>query len=176
MSANALLTLRTAAGVAGTAVTATSATSLLPEQAAQINAPAEYFVDIGQWLHLRAGGVVNTPGSPGTLTFSLKFGSVVVFAWTSPTLVGSLTNLAWNLDVSLMQYVIGNASALRGRGFLLADGLVSGKQMVPVPSGTLSNGNTFDPSNPGKIDFLAHFSAASHSITLDTYAVQFAFG
>ena len=88
------------AQVDGTALnTSTTATSILPPQA-KYTLPANALAYIGQQMRVRATGrVSNIVTTPGTLTFSLRFGATTVATGGAISLnTTAKTNVTWKLD------------------------------------------------------------------------------
>lgn len=160
---------------AGPAVTnTTTATSLLgtgANQDARFNLPSN-FLAVGSKLRIRAAGTISTAASaPGTLTFSIQLGSVVVYTGAaSPTLATSASNSPFTLELDLTCRSVGGGTngQLEGSGTLFSAALSA---TTPVQLLGSSAGSGFDTTASGFVDIFAAWSvaSASNSITLTDY-------
>lgn len=164
----------------GTALTASTAqTSILPG-AAKFNLPAN-LLQIGTCMGFRAAGrMSNVVTTPGTLTFELKFGSVVV--WTSGAIALNIvaeTNGAWILDIDLICRSIGNSTTatMWGIGDFCSRSIIgsataaagsTGNVLLPYTSPTTGTG--FDSTVSNVIDLFATWSISNaNSIRCDAW-------
>lgn len=173
--------------VDGTALTnSTAATSILPLAAIytlpnnDINAP-------GKMYRVRAMGRISTVvTTPGTLTFSLRWGTGPVIVATSDALalnVVAKTNAAWDLDWILTARAIGGGTTAN----LMHNGQWRSEAVIgaPLPSvggiGALSLvaaapavGTGFDSTAAQKVDLFATWSVANaaNSILVHQYSLE----
>lgn len=163
----ALATLK----VAGPAVTNTTvATSVLGTgagQDARFNLASNY-VNLGSRFKIEAAGIISTASaSPGTLTWTVQFGSVAVYTGAaSGTLATSAANLAFSLEINLTVRAVGGGTngSIEGSGFLLSAGLSA---TTPIQLLGSSAGSGFDTTSSGFVDLFATWSVASASNTLN---------
>ena len=169
-------TLITQVGSGAALSSSTTPTSLLAAAAKFPMAGTE--LQVGDKLIIRAGGNISTAGSsPGTFTFDVRFGSVIVAnGGASPTLVTSASNLTWDLEMGLtVQSIGGGTSAtVLGRGRLLSAALSAGIQLLPASSPAAGTG--FDSvTNAFTIDLFGTWSVsnASNSITCTDFELVY---
>ena len=121
--------------VDGAAFTATAIGTILPAQA-KFTLPANFLQFIGQDLRIRAAGRASTTTGTNTLTFSIVFGSIVVFASGAVTLIASQTNQSWCFDATLTLRAVGGGTTANfmGIGNLYASAaiLTNGKDRKSV--------------------------------------------
>jgi hypothetical protein len=158
----------------GTALTnSTSATSILPG-AAKFTLPANLFAE-GMKLRLLASGRISTAAAtPGTITFDMRFGSVVVFnGGASGTVATSATNLTWDLKIDFIIRAIGASTSANGlgTGVLTTAALSATTPIMLLPVSAPAAGTGFDSTVSNVVDLFATWSAASASntITLHNY-------
>ena len=177
MSSNSWVQTLATLKVAGPAVSnTTTATSLLgtgASQDARFNMPSN-FLQIGSQFQIRAGGVISTAASaPGTLTYSVQIGSVVVYTGAaSPTLATSASSAPFYLEIDMTVRAIGGGtnSQIFGTG-------VSQSAAYSATTPTLllggSAGSGFDSTASGFVDLFVTWSvaSASNSINLTNYTL-----
>lgn len=162
--------------VDGTALhTSSSATSILAP-AARFTLPANFF-QIGRELRIRAAGRISTLGAaPGTITFDVRLGSVVVFnGGASPTVATSASNLTWVLDILLTCRSIGNGTVatLLGTGTLISAALSATTPIMLLPVSSPAVGTGFDSTAAAVLDLFATWSVsnAANTIRCDQYSL-----
>jgi hypothetical protein len=156
----------------GPAVTTNAAdTSMLPTPAIFL-LPANFIESIGTIFTLRARGRMTTTAA-GTLTFTVYFGAVKVFTGTADTVVTTLTNLTFDLEIGLTSRTIGSGTAatLMGSGEISsgiygAAGAVTTK-MLPISAPVVGTG--FDSTISQAIDLRANWSLTGQSLTCHQY-------
>lgn len=169
------------AQVDGSPLTAvTTATSILPAVAA-FTLPANYFY-VGRQLLVKAAGRVSTTTS-GTLTLDFRLGTlaspIVAFNGGAMTMITSVTNSTWNLEMIMTIRAIGTSTSanLIGTGHFV--GPVTGSVAGGAGSFTAWNlpatapavGTGFDSSIANVANLFATWSAAGNSITLHQYSL-----
>ena len=169
----ALATLKVAGPAVSNTTTATSLLGTGASQDARFNLPSNFLV-VGSQFQIRAGGVISTAASaPGTLTFSVQIGSVVVYTGAaSPTLVTSLSNSPFYLEIDMTVRAVGGGTNAQIYGTGVA---TSGAFSASTPTMLLggSAGSGFDSTASGFVDFFATWSvaSASNSINLTNYSL-----
>jgi hypothetical protein len=160
---------------AGTALTnTTTATSLLNGQA-KFTLPAQFLDTIGAKLRIKASGRMSTAAAtPGTFTFDVRFGSIVVFnGGASGTLATSATNLTWDLEINLYALSVGasTTATLYGSGKLFTAALSATTPIMLLPVSSPGAGTGFDSTTAVVVDLFGTWSAASasNSIRCDDY-------
>lgn len=164
----------------------TTQTSILPS-AARVVVPANALDRIGKRIKLYASGRISTVvTTPGTLTFDLKLGSVVIASSGAMTLnTTAQTNTNWTLDWDLTLRAIGTSTTAnfmhQGRwtshaviGSSAIGTAGAGTQMIPYNAAP-AVGTGFDSTAAAILDLFATWSVAnaSNSITLHQYDVEF---
>ncbi len=153
-----------------------TATSILPAQA-KVQLPQSAFFYVGKLLRARAVGRVSTTTGPPTITFDVRFGSVIVFNGGAVTTVASVTNKTWWLDVTLTCRAVGaggSATAnMMGTGSLTSSAVVGSTggaaNTALLPDSAPVVGTSFDPGAAAVVDLFATWSAASASNTLQLH-------
>ncbi len=154
------------AGEAGPTLTGTAEASIIPPAVRSVFTRAGPGFDaIGDFIAFDLRGILSTVGSsPGTLTFKIKFGSVVVWQASTPTLAVSLANKSWALDLALSLFGVGESAVAQGIArFSHNNGIIMLPDSAPV------SGNAFDATTPQKIDVTAQFSVTGNSLTSRQY-------
>lgn len=145
----------------------TTATSLLLGQA-KFPLAAQFIQFIGQKLRVKASGKISTAAStPGTFTFDIRFGSIVIFTGgASPTLATSAANVTWRLEVDLVMATVGSGTTatMTGDGVLWSLANTGGIQLLPATSPAPGTG--FDSTITNTVDMFGTWSAASASNTV----------
>jgi hypothetical protein len=154
---------------AGPAVTGTAQVSVLNGQA-KYTIGAQWLKYIGQKMRIRAAGIISTAAAPGTIAWSVLFGSIVVYAGgASGTLAVSQSNLPWTLDLDLTVRAVGSGTlaALAGFGEFKSAALSATVplQILACP-GALTG---FDSTIANLIDLQVTLGSASDSITCEAY-------
>jgi hypothetical protein len=168
----------------GTALAnSTSQTSLLPASR-KFTLPSYFYFFVGRMLKLRARGRISTVvTTPGTLTLTLRFGSIDVFSTGAMTLnTTAQTNTPWELDVDLVCRAIGASTSanLLGMGRWTSHAVIgsaaigsggAGSQMVPYNAAP-AVGNGFDSTSAQQIDFMGTWSVANASNSIQLHALD----
>jgi len=160
----------------GTALSNTTTPTSLLAAAAKFTMPANFF-NIGTELRVRAAGRISTAGaSPGTFTFDVRFGSVVVFnGGASPTLAVSASNLTWELEALLTCRSIGasTVATMLGSGKLLSAALSAATPIQLLPGSSPAPGTGFDSTAAFVLDLFGTWSVANaaNSIRCDQFHV-----
>jgi len=165
----------------GTALaSSTTQTSLLPG-AAKFNLPANLLA-IGTKFQIIAGGRMGTVvTTPGTFTFEVKFGSVVVFTSGAISLaVVAQTNAAWKLEIELVCRAIGASTTANmfGIGEFSSrtvigspTNAVGGVGSIILPDTSPTVGTGFDSTVSNVVDLFGTWSVsnAANTIRCDTF-------
>ena len=177
MSSNSWVQLLSRQYTDGTALTnTTTATSIIPV-AEKFTLPAGILFP-GTRLRVRAAGRISTAAAtPGTITFDVRFGSVVVFnGGASPTVATSASNLTWVLDVELecRTYGASTSATVLGTGTLVSAALSATTPIMLLPASSPAAGTGFDSTASQAVDFYATWSvaSASNTITLHDFALS----
>lgn len=170
-----------AAQVDGTALAnSTTATSILPA-AAKCTLPANY-LQIGRVLQLTAKGrISNIVTTPGTLTFSVRFGSTAVFTGSGMSLnTTAKTNVSWEAQILLTCRSIGasTSATMMGQGTFTSESNVGSAAntalvaMMPLSAPAVGTG--FDSTATQQVDLFAAFSVANagNSIQVHQYVLE----
>jgi hypothetical protein len=164
----------------GVAVTAASATSLLPA-VARYTFPANFFWFPGQVIRVRSAGRITTAAStPGTVTFDVRLGSVVVFnGGASQTLQVSKTNVTWEFDATLtLRAADGTAittANFLGIGHFMSEAISATANLAAtmmLPTSAAAVGSNFDSIATQQLDNFVTFSAATNSITCHQFQLD----
>lgn len=152
----------------GAALAANTTPTSLLNGTGKFTLPAMALQWIGQKLRLRAAGRISTAASAmGTITFDIRFGSIIVFnGGASPTLAASASNVTWEIDVGLDVATVGNGTiaTLTGAGKLITPALSALIQMLPGSSP--GPGTGFDSTIANVVDLFATWSAATAGDTV----------
>lgn len=158
----------------GTALTNTTTPTSLLAAAAKYVLPANLF-QIGTQLRIKAGGRISTAAAtPGTFSFDVKFGSVIVFAGgASPTVATSASNLTWDLEAILTCRSIGasTSATMLGVGRLISAALSATTPIQLLPTSSPAAGTGFDSTASQTVDLFGTWSVAnaSNSIRCDSF-------
>ena len=155
------------------ALTGTSQGSIIPASRKTVYTPVPYFSNLGELIGVSAGGRISTAASPGTLTLSLKLGSVLVWSAVTATLAANLTNKTWWLDLMLRLSAIGPSATLIGIAKLYCDGLIASKQVLLLPDTAPAAGSAFDATQAQQLDLVGQFSLTGNSLTTHVYYPKF---
>jgi len=154
---------------AGTAVTGTSITTLL-NGSGLFTLPGGSLNE-GDELEIIASGVMNTVvTTPGTTTFTLKFGSVSVFVSQAIALnIVAQTNATWDLVLNSVVRSVGNGTSAtllttgkwttRASLNAPAVGTTNGVGVVPLPDTAAVVGTGFDSTISNLVDLQVTNSA-----------------
>lgn len=162
--------------------TSTAQTSLLPPHARKLIA-AGLLERIGTKLKVKAlGRMSNIATTPGTFTFDVKLGSIVI--WTSGAIALNTvakTDLPWELDLELTLRAVGKGTSANfmGIGKFTSYSVIgapaanaggAGVAMLPFNAAP-AVGNGFDSTQPGDFDLFGTWSVsnAGNSIQLHQY-------
>lgn len=153
----------------GSAVTAAAATSLLPG-AAKYTMGTGFLFFAGQELCVEAAGRATTAAStPGTYTFDVRFGSVIVATTQAVSLATSQTNVTWRIKMNLTVRAIGSGTSAN----VLFTGELFGAAFtgspIMLPASAPATGTGFDSSAAQQVDFFLTPSAATNSCTLHQF-------
>jgi len=158
-----------------------TATSILSAQS-KVQLPQGSFFFVGKILRVRAVGRISTTTGPPTITFDIRFGSVVVFNGGAVTTVASVTNKTWWLDVLLTCRAVGaggSATAnMFGVGNLTSSAVVGSTggaaNTAMLPDSAPAVGTSFDPGTSQIVDLFATWSAsnASNSVQCHEYVLE----
>jgi hypothetical protein len=166
---------------AGTALSAsTTATSLLNGQA-KFTLPAQGLAFPGSKLKIHASGRMSTAAStPGTFTFDIRFGSIVVFnGGASGTLATSASNVTWRLNIDLVALTVGSGTTatLYGTGELKTAALSATTPLILLPASSPAAGTGFDSTVANAVDLFGTWSvnSASNSIRCDEFELTSCF-
>lgn len=164
----------------GTALAnSTAQTSILP-LAAKFPFSGGQFSKVGDRLAVFAAGrVSNIVTTPGTLTFDLKLGNVVVATSGAITLnTTAKTNVAWILEWYLTLRAVGQAANFMHQGFWQSESVVSSPAgtmgCFGMPASAPAVGSNFDATAAQVLDLMATWSIANsgNSIQLHQYTVD----
>lgn len=173
--------------VDGTALTnSTAAASILPP-AAIYTLPNNDINAIGKMYRVRAMGRISTVvTTPGTLTFSMRWGTGPVIVATSDALALNIvakTNVAWDLEWILTARAIGGGTSAN----LMHNGKWTSEAVIGSPLGSVGGagvlalvnsapavGTGFDSTAAQKVDLFATWSVANaaNSILLHQYSLE----
>lgn len=153
---------------AGPALTNSTTQSSVLNGQAKATLPAEFLQYVGQKISIRAAGIISTAAAtPGTLAWTLVFGSIAVYAGgASGTVATSAANATWTLDLDLVVRSVGSGTSatIAGSGKFLSAALSATTpiQVLATP-GALTG---FDSTVASTVDLQATWSVASASNTL----------
>jgi hypothetical protein len=162
----------------------TTATSIIPP-AARFTLPNNFFY-IGKVTRFRAlGRISNIVTTPGTITFSLRFGAGPVIVATSAALqlnAVAKTDVAWNLDwITTCRSIGGSTSAtLMHNGLWTSEAVVGSALPAAGGNGSLSLvpsapavGTGFDSTAAQVVDLFATFSIANAANSIQAHQFFF---
>lgn len=172
-------------GADGAALTNTvTATSLLPATA-KVVLPAQFFDKVGKMLRFRITGRMSTVvTTPGTFTFDVRFGSVIVFTGGAITLnTVAQTNATFYIDLTLVCRAIGSGTTatVLGVGTYESRTVIgspavaagsAGQALMPDTAPTVGTG--FDSTTAQTVDVFGTWSiaSASNSVTVHQYIIE----
>jgi hypothetical protein len=181
----AVLVTAPAAGVALN--TFTAAATLLPTPAIY-TLPSNYFYYPGQMMRITATGIMSSFTS-GTFTLNLGMGPTLaspISVWTPPamTVIVSLTNITWRLDLDLVVRSVGSGTAatILGVGKFTSAILTGGQggagilggwsQMLPMTAPAVGSGFDSTVTNIVNLFCACSVSNAANAIQLLTYTLE----
>lgn len=156
----------------GTALAnSTTETSILNSQA-KYTLPGNFMEDIGQTLKVRASGrISNIVTTPGTLTFRMKFGSIIVATSGALALnTTAKTNVTWVLDWELTLRAVGGSTTANAMhtGQWQSESVIGspaagsgGAAAHIIPASAPAVGTGFDSTVSNVIDLTAQWSVAN---------------
>ncbi len=145
----------------------TSTTSLLPTGVGSNGIPAKMLVP-GKTIRLKASGFwSNAVVAPGTITFNFNWGGTgfVSVSTAAFSVLGSLTNVAWDIEVDTTCRTSGVSGTVSIQGRFKAEGTASvGTYLGFVTTGTL----TYDTTAAHKLGLTVTWSSnqVANTITL----------
>ena len=126
----------------------------------------QYAVAVGTKFQLSCRGNYTTPASsPGTMTVSLKLGSVVLASATSPTLAVSQTKSLFTANALCTVQAVGSSGSMMCNGaatFSDTNGVASTAPISPAAAATI------DTTANGKLDMLFAWSTVAGAQTTTT--------
>ena len=155
----------------------TSTTSILPYQG-RFTLPAGFFDVIGKAIRIKAiGQITTTSVAPGTLTWSVAFGTVAspiyVFTSQAVTMTTVASNLTYDLELNMICRSVATTNAtgafmLTGGRLLTAAASTNIVQLLPASSPTTGTG--FDSTITNVVDLQVAWSlAAAQNTTITQY-------
>jgi len=172
-----------AAAVDGAALTNSAAETTILPAAAKYTFPENFWDLVGRVMNLRAAGRLSTVvTTPGTLTFRVKFGAIVLLNGGAINLnVVQQTNASWELEAQLVLRAVGSAGNMLGIGRFTSRAIVGGPaaaaggiESIMLPDTAAAVGSNFDSTLAQQLDLSAQFSVAhaNNSIQLHQYDVS----
>lgn len=153
----------------------TSTTSILPYQG-RFTLPAGFFDVVGKAVRIKAlGQISSTSAAPGTMTFSVNFGTVAspiaVFTSQALTAVVSASNLTFDLELNMVCRAVATTNAtaatiLTAGRFISAAASTNIVQLLPASSPTTGTG--FDSTITNVVDLQMAWSIAAAQNTAIT--------
>lgn len=150
-------------------VTTTSPTSLFGSGVGSLTLPSD-FLTVGKALKLTLTGIYTTALVPPTLTVIFKLGSTTIISTGAVTLVGSLTNQWFQLEILLTCQTSGPTGTVIAQGaFMNAESTV-GLAMLVLPMVDTAT-DSVDTTASLVVDVLATLSSATGSSVTCTNAI-----
>lgn len=185
MSMQGWVELLASAPADGAALTNTvTPTSLLVATAKPV-LPAQYFDKVGKAIRVRAKGRFSTLATtPGTFTFDIRFGSVIVFTGGAMALnMTAQTNATFDLDITLVCRAIGSTTTatLLGIGAFVSRAVLGSAAVATggvgellLPDTAPAVGTGFDSTAAQTVDMFGTWSSASasNSITVHQFFLE----
>jgi hypothetical protein len=169
------------AQVVGNSITTGGPTTILPTQALY-TFPAGFFYYIGQKWRVKAHGVMSTAATPGTLTISLYFGTIIVATASGMALFnGTKTNVPWELELTGTVRAIGNGTSANNIyfGHFSSEGCLgsavfgtAGQGAFLIPSNSPTTSAGWDSTASQLVDLKITWTQTVNSITLYEYALE----
>lgn len=152
---------------------------------AVITLPAGYFDKIGKSLRLRASGQISTlAAAPGTFTFDVRFGGVIVWNGGAMALnVNAKVNVTWSLDLVLTCRAVGGGTiaTVIGIGDWRSEAVIGapapgagGSGVLLLPASAPVPGTGFDSSASQAVNLFGTWSVAnaSNNIQLKQFLLE----
>lgn len=153
--------------VDGTTITAAAETALY-SSAALLPANSIY---PGRVIRFEYFGILSTAiAAPGTLTFKVKLGSVVIATVTSPTLVTSLASNAFNLSGRIVCRTVGASGTFEGFADFTVYSETTGLPIITDRG--LGHNIVVDTTSAMDLSVTSTFSATGNSITARSRIVE----
>lgn len=167
----------------GTAVANTTTETTLLTTQAKVTLGSRDLTDIGQALRMRAmGRISNIVTTPGTLTFRVKFGSIIVATSGALVLnVAAKTNVTWILDWDLTLRTIGGgtAASFMHSGQWQSESVIGspaagagGASSHIFPASAPAVGTGFDSTIANQFDLTAQWSVANAGNTVQCHTLK----
>lgn len=168
-------------GEDGTALAnSTTPTSILPAARKPI-IPSAFFDAVGKAFRLEASGRISTVvTTPGTLTLTVRFGSIDVFSSGAMSLnTTAQTNVAWFLEVDMILRALGSGTSanMMGQGKFRSHAVIgspaptaggAGVHLLPYNAAP-AVGSGFDCTASQQVDLFATWSVANASNSIQTH-------
>ena len=166
--------------------TFTTAKTVINPQAL-FTAPAGFFANVGQTLDFDIWGAIsNIVTTPGTITFQVMLGSIVVFTTGAIQLNATAhTTLPFHLRIRLTLNAVGSGTSANFRGQGQVAGMmftvtaaqvdgVNSQAILQAPATAPAAGTGFDSTIANILDFWAGFSIsnAGNGVQIHQYAVS----
>jgi hypothetical protein len=181
MSSQSWIQCLSTAQVVGGTVTTGGPTTILPAQA-MYTFPAGFFYYISQKWRIKAHGVMSTASSPGTLTISFYFGTVIVATAAGMALFnGTKTNVPWELEMTGTIRTLGDTTSTTNIffGHFSSEGCLgsavfgtAGQGAFLIPSNNPIVAAGWDSTTTQPVDLKVTWTAAVNSITLYEFALE----
>ena len=153
---------------------ATATTSILPYQG-RFTLPAGFFDVIGKAIRIKAIGQLNsTSVAPGSITWSVAFGTVAspIFVFTSQaiTMTTSAANLTYDLELNMVCRSVATTNATGAfmlTGGRLLSAAASAGPVTLLPASSPTTGTGFDSTITNVVDLqIAYSVAAAQNTTI----------
>lgn len=179
----------TASSAAGTLFNTYTTAKTVINATELVTIPANYLKVGGVFRFRVMGGLSNIVTTPGTVTFQIMMGSIVV--WTSGAIQMSTTAhtlIPFNLEVMLRVDTIGSSTTAKFLGMGMLNGIMftvgAGADSTtvvgqfPVPATAPAVGTGFDSTIANILDFWTGFSIsnAGNGVQIYNYTVEQLFG
>jgi hypothetical protein len=158
----------------GPTLSGSSSRTLLLQDQALATLGAQQIDAIGRRFVVRGFARLSTAGSsPGTLTFDLQLGSVIIAASQALALATSQSNITLRFEWELIARAVGATASFIHSGEFKSDALTGGP-LILVPASAPAVGNTFNSSDAAKLGLYGTFSSnsGSNSLTVHGYSVE----
>jgi hypothetical protein len=155
-------------GTASVTVSATGDTTLMPAGKGSTSIPAK-FLQVGKTIRFKARGYLSTGVAPGNVTINFKLGGSTVDTTAAFALVGSLTNLAWHVEVEITCRTTGASGALMIQGDFEYEITAVGADIAGMVN---TSTTTIDTTAAQAVDFSVNFAGTGNSITLTNASLE----
>ena len=149
-------------------------TSMLPTPAVFL-LPGNFIEKIGKVFRIEAWGKITTTAA-GTLTITVYFGAVKVFTSSAYTVVTTLTNLPFEIEIMLTARTLGSGTAttLMGVGRIVSGifGAAGAVTTFMMPTSAPVVGTGFDSTASQLIDLRANFSLTGQTLVCNEYTLE----